>query len=116
SVTGASRQKWLPFVSLLAFTITSPVDPKSFNTTKFYPNVIVSSGPYRLSTYLPHQRYELSANPNYYGTPPKMSRVTIVRFTTAVDLKLAMKTGAIDVAYRSLLPPDFADFATNSAV
>src|SRR5438046_10575808 len=45
-----------------------------------------------------------------------MSRVTIVRFTTAVDLKLAMKTGAIDIAYRSLLPPDFADFQSNTAV
>jgi peptide/nickel transport system substrate-binding protein len=110
------RQKWSPFVSLLAFTITAPVDPKSLRDDKFYPNVIVASGPYRMSTYLPHQRYELTANPNYYGTPPKMSRVTIVRYTTAVDLKLAMKTGAIDIAYRSLLPPDFASFKTDTAV
>jgi peptide/nickel transport system substrate-binding protein len=110
------RQKWSPFVSLLAFTITAPVDPKSVKDDKFYPNVIVSSGPYRLSTYLPHQRYELTANPNYYGTAPKMSRVTIVRYTTAADLNLAMKTGAIDVAYRSLLPADFAALKTNSAV
>ncbi len=72
------RAKWSPFVSLLAFTITTPVDPKSIKADKFYPNVIVSSGPYRLSTYLPHQRYELTANPNYYGTQPKMSKVTIV--------------------------------------
>src|SRR2546425_12830856 len=110
------RAKWSPFVSLLAFTITTPVDPKSIKADKFYPNVIVSSGPYRLSTYLPHQRYELTANPNYYGTQPKMSKVTIVRYTTAVDLKLAMQTGAIDIAYRSLLPQDFAAFQTNTNV
>ena len=110
------RQKWSPFVSLLAFTITTPVEPTSFTDNKFYPNVIVASGPYRLSTYLPHQRYELTANPNYYGTAPKMSRVTIVRYTTAVDLKLAMQTGAIDIAYRSLLPQDFAAFQTNTNV
>ena len=116
SVRVTLRAKWSPFVSLLAFTITAPVDPKSFTDNKFYPNVIVSSGPYRLTTYLPHQRYELTANPNYYGTPPKMSRVTIVRFTTAVDLKLAMQTGLIDVAYRSLLPEDFAGFQTNANV
>ncbi len=116
SVKVTLRQKWSPFVSLLAFTITTPVDPKSVRNDRFYPNVIVSSGPYRLTTYLPHQRYELTANPNYYGTPAKMSRVTIVRYTTAVDLKLAMKTGAIDIAYRSLLPPDFADFQSNTAV
>src|SRR5712691_6392432 len=116
SVKVALRQKWSPFVSLLAFTITTPVDPKSVRDDKFYPNVIVSSGPYRLTTYLPHQRYELTANPNYYGTAPKMSRVTIVRYTTAVDLKRAMQTGAIDIAYRSLLPPDFAGFKANTAV
>jgi len=110
------RQKWSPFVSLLAFTITTPVEPTSFTDNKFYPNVVVASGPYRLSTYLPHQRYELTANPNYYGTAPKMSRVTIVRYTTSVDLKLAMQTGAIDIAYRSLLPQDFAAFQTNTNV
>lgn len=108
------RQKWSPFVYLLALPNTAPVDPKSILDDKLYPNVIVSSGPYRLSKYLPHQRYELEANPNYYGTPPKMSRVTIVRYTTAVDLKLALTTGAIDVAYRSLLPPDFKDFKSNA--
>src|SRR5438094_2916587 len=48
------RQKWSPFVSLLAFTITTPVNPKSFTNDRFYPNVVVSSGPYRLSKYLPH--------------------------------------------------------------
>ena len=116
TVTVHLRQKWSPFVTLLAFTITTPVNPRSFTDDKFYPNVIIASGPYYLSTYLPHQRYELTANPNYYGTAPKMSRVTIVRYSTAVDLKLAMSTGAIDVAYRSLLPQDFAAFKTNANV
>ena len=110
------ESKWSPFASLLAFTVTAPVSPKSFTDDKLYPNVIVSSGPYRLTTYLPHQRYELTANPNYYGTPPKVSRVTIVRYTTAVDLKLSMQTGAIDIAYRSLLPQDFAAFKANANV
>ena len=110
------RQKWSPFVSLLAFTITTPVNPKSFTNDRFYPNVVVSSGPYRLSKYLPHQRYELTANANYYGTAPKMSQVTIVRFTTSVDLKLAMSTGAVDVAYRSLLPQDFTTFQSSASV
>jgi peptide/nickel transport system substrate-binding protein len=110
------RVKWSPFVSLLSFTITAPVNPKSFTDDRFYPNVIVSSGPYRMTAYLPHQRYELTANPNYYGTAPKMNRVTIVRYTTSSDLKLAMTTGAIDVAYRSLLPQDFSDFKKNANV
>ena len=109
-------QEWSPFASLLAFSITAPVNPKSFTTDKFYPNVIISSGPYRLTNYLPHQRYELEANPSYYGTPPKMSHVTIVRYTTANALKLAMQTGAVDVAYRSLLPQDFATFKTDTTV
>ena len=116
TVTVTLRQKWSPFVSLLAFTVTTVVNPKSFTNDRFYPNVVVSSGPYRLSTYLPHQRYELTANPNYYGTPPKMSRVTIVRYTTSSDLKLAMTTGVIDVAYRSLLPPDFTTFQSAASV
>src|SRR5205823_2848833 len=40
----------------------------------------------------------------------------IVRYTTSSDLKLAMTTGAIDVAYRSLLPQDFSDFKKNANV
>jgi len=108
------RQQWSPFTSLLAFSITAPVSPKSFTDDRFYPNIIVSSGPYRLKTYIPHQRYELEANPKYYGTPPKTSQVTIVRYTTASDLKFAMQTGAIDVAYRSLNPQDFSAFETNA--
>src|SRR2546430_4237928 len=116
TVKVALRQRWSPFVSLLAFTVTTIVNPTSFTNDHFYPNVVVASGPYRLSTYLPHQRYELTANPNYYGTPPKMSRVTIVRYTTSSDLKLAMTTGVIDVAYRSLLPPDFTTFQSAASV
>ena len=110
------RRKWSPFTSLLAFTITAPIDMNSFTDDKLYPNVIVSSGPYRMRSYIPHQRYELESNPSYYGTPPLVKRVTIVRYTTASSLKLAMQTGAIDLAYRSLLPQDFNDFKSNAAV
>ncbi len=113
TVTVHLRAKWSPFNSLLAYTITTPVSPKSFTDDKFYPNVVVASGPYRLSGYIPHQRYDFEANPNYYGTPPKTSHVTVVRYTTAVDLKLAIQTGAIDVAYRSLLPQDFQTLKAN---
>jgi len=108
------RAEWSPFTSLLAFSITAPVDPNSFRMTGFYPNLTVSSGPYRLTKYTPHQRYEFTANANYYGTPPKTAKVTMVRYTTAVDLKLAIQTGEIDVAYRSLLPQDFATLKTNA--
>lgn len=108
------RAKWSPFNSLLAFSITTPVNPKSFTNDKFYPNVVVASGPYRLSGYIPHQRYVFTANPNYYGTPPKTTQVTMIRYTTAVDLKLAIQTGDIDVAYRSLLPQDFQTLKQNA--
>lgn len=110
------RRKWSPFTALLAFTITAPVNMKSFTDDRLYPNVIVASGPYKIRAYVPHQRYELEANPTYYGTPPVVGRVTIVRYTTASNLKLAIETGAIDVAYRSLLPQDFNDLKTNTAV
>jgi peptide/nickel transport system substrate-binding protein len=101
---------------LLAFSITAPVHPTTFTMDKFYPAEVVSSGPYRMTNYTPHQRYEFSANPNYYGTPPKTAKVTMVRYTTAVDLKLAIQTGEIDVAYRSLLPQDFATLKTNPSL
>lgn len=114
TVTVHLRAKWSPFNSLLAFSITTPVNPKSFTDDKFYPNVVVSSGPYRLSGYIPHQRYDFQANPNYYGTPPKTAHVTMIRYTTAVDLKLAIQTGEIDVAYRSLLPQDFQTLKQNA--
>ncbi len=42
-----------------------------------------------------------------------MAKVTIVRYTTAVDLKLAIQTGEIDIAYRSLLPTDYNTLKQN---
>ncbi|MGI0148739.1 MAG: ABC transporter substrate-binding protein, partial [Thermoplasmata archaeon] len=99
-------RKWSPFVSLLAFSNTAPVH-LSLTDDRFYPNLVISSGPYRLAKYIPHQRYELERNPEYFGTPAKVPKVVIVRYTTAVDLRLAIQTGEIDVAYRSLLPQDF---------
>lgn len=101
------RRAWSPFASLLAFSVTAPVHPTAVTEDRFYPNVIISSGPYRLVSYFPHQRYELEANPNYWGDPPTVPRVTVVRYATAADLKLAIQTGEVDVAYRSLLPEDF---------
>lgn len=113
SVAVHLRAKWSPFNTLLAFSITTPVEQSCFSMTALSPNKTCASGPYRMTKYIAHQRYEFDANPNYYGTPPKTSHVNLVRYTSAVDLKLAIQTGAIDVAYRSLLPTDFATLKQN---
>ncbi len=107
------RRAWAPFASLLAFSVTAPVHPESFTDDTFYPNVVISSGPYRLARYIPHQRYELEANPLYWGDPPKVPKVTVVRYATSSDLKLAIETGEVDIAYRSLIPEHFNDLKEN---
>lgn len=69
------------------------------------------SGPYTISKYSKNQLAEFKANPDYQGTygKAKSENVTMKYYAKPENLKLDIKNGDIDVAFRSLTPTDIAD-------
>ena len=76
------------------------------------------SGPYTIAKYSKNQLAEFKANPDYQGTygPAKTKTVTMKYYAKPENLKLDIKNGDIDVAYRSLTPTDIADLDKSKGV
>ncbi len=110
------KYPFAPFISILAFTISYPVDEKIYSDSDVYNGIPVSSGPYMVTRWVRNVEMELRRNPNYYGAPAKSPIILIKLYQDANSLYLAMLSGEIDVAYRSLLPQQFADLQKNKSV
>jgi peptide/nickel transport system substrate-binding protein len=69
------------------------------------------SGPYTIAKYSKNQLAEFKANPDYDGTygKAKTKTVTMKYEAKPENLKLDIKNGDVDIAYRSLTPTDIAD-------
>ncbi|MGA8986840.1 ABC transporter substrate-binding protein [Aeromicrobium sp.] len=76
------------------------------------------SGPYTIASYSKNQLAEFKANPDYDGTygKAKTDRVTMKYYAQSDNLKLDIKNGKIDVAFRSLTPTDIADLDKSDGV
>jgi len=76
------------------------------------------SGPYTISKYSKNQLAEFKANPDYQGTygKAKSENVTMKYYAKPENLKLDIKNGDIDVAFRSLTPTDIADLEKSKDV
>jgi peptide/nickel transport system substrate-binding protein len=57
----------------------------------------VSSGPFVVSAYAPESEVDLKANPNYYGTKPKISNVKVKIITNDNNRVLSLQSGDVDV-------------------
>jgi peptide/nickel transport system substrate-binding protein len=110
------------FNSIMAFSESAPVSMKSYKYTN-PPTVpaddashIVGTGPYMVSSYTVEQQIVLKANPSYYNPSiyssygissiPIINTVTILHYSDATGLLNALKSGQIDMAYRTLNPTD----------
>jgi len=115
------------FNSLMAFTVSAPV-PGWYSQTGEQPSTVgsvVGSGPYKLATHVPDtlivldRAFGTSAANTYYnknlytadgvGPIPYMDRVVINIKSTGTSVKQDIQTKAVDVAYRTLSPPDLVD-------
>lgn len=76
------------------------------------------SGPYTITKYNKNQIAEFKANPDYQGTygKAKESTITMRYYAKPENLKLDIKNGDIDVAFRSLTPTDIADLSKAKGV
>lgn len=97
------------FPSLVATTPYIPISPKSFPEDKVAEPVKGHYGPYKIRKWTRDVELVLEANPDYYGTPPK-SEIFVVKFyKNAATLRMAVQTGEIDVAWKTLRPIDILD-------
>ena len=110
------------FNEIMAFSETAPVSMKAYSYTN-PPTIptddkthIVGTGPYMVSDYTVDKQVVLVKNPNYYNPSiyssygvsniPILSTITITHYSDATGLLNALKSGQIDMSYRTLNPTD----------
>jgi peptide/nickel transport system substrate-binding protein len=71
---------------------------------------VIGSGRYTVEQYEPGQQTVLQVNDQYTGEDPGQTQTAITQyFDKASALKLAIESGDVDIAYRSLSPTDLED-------
>ncbi|HVM13735.1 MAG TPA: ABC transporter substrate-binding protein [Egibacteraceae bacterium] len=70
---------------------------------------LVATGPYRLEEFREGESITLEAFEDYWGDAPANDRVLIQFFQTSSQMKLALESGEIDVAFRDLSPDERQD-------
>jgi len=107
------------FLSRLAYSVASIVSPKAYAanvltgveagpavTAKYKTDTVVGTGRYRIVAYQERELVDLEANPDYWGTAPKVKRVRLRLFAKSSELKNSLQTGEVEVAFRSLQPDE----------
>ncbi len=102
------------FLALVATPPYFPVNPK-------YPEDKIASdatwggaGPYRIVKFVRDVELVLEANPYYYGPKPKTDKIIVKFYRDASALRLALESGEIDIAWRTLRPTDIQYFKQQS--
>jgi peptide/nickel transport system substrate-binding protein len=73
-------------------------------------------GEYHITAWQRDVQLVLDANPYYYDGAPKLQRVIIKFYSTASAMRLALESGEIDIAWRTLTPSDVHDLRNNPAL
>lgn len=108
------------FPSLLATPTYFPLDPKQYPADKIVKDVtelpggkIAGLGPYTLSSFKRDEQAVFTANPNYYGAKPKIGTIIIRYFADATTMRLALQSGDLDLAYKTLNPSDIKSLSAD---
>jgi len=108
------------FPSLLATPTYFPLDPKQYPADKIVKDVaelpggtIAGLGPYTLSSFKRDEQAVFKANPNYYGTQPKIGTIIIRYYADATTMRLALQAGDLDLAYKTLNPSDIKSLSVD---
>jgi peptide/nickel transport system substrate-binding protein len=88
-----------------------PVDKIVHDPSELPGQALVGLGPYKCTSFKRDEEVVLVANPDYYGSKPKIDRVIIRYFADATTMRLALEKGEIDVAFKQLNPSDITDLA-----
>jgi peptide/nickel transport system substrate-binding protein len=99
------KKPFAAFPSLLAFSGTCPVSPKSYElgAGKFKPNEFIGTGPYKLTKF-GTDSLQFDVFDKYWGEKPVNKGINLQISSSAANLYNSFRTGAVDVAYQSLEP------------
>ncbi len=108
------------FPSLVATVPYFPLNPNVYPKDKIVRDPselkggqLVGLGAFKVSSFKRDEEVVLDANPDYYGEKPKVDRIIIRYFADATTMRLALESGEIDLAYKTLNPSDIKDLSTN---
>lgn len=87
------------------------VDPGEFVNEE-----LVATGPYRLADVVEGESVTLEAFGDYWGQAPRNDRVVLRSFETSGELRRALESGEVDVAFRELSPEQRAELAETEGV
>jgi peptide/nickel transport system substrate-binding protein len=116
------------FLSMVAFNAMFPVNPSiapmhaivnyTSNVANEAPNNI---GPYALKNWVrtagKDVEMDFATNPNWWNASsgyPKTANIVVKFYTDPTSLNLALQSGAVDLAYRQLLPTDVQAYESNT--
>lgn len=106
------------FLSVLTFTVGAVVDPDEAKAHEsggdrgeaWLRNHSAGTGPYMLERWDTESRAVLVANPNYWGTKPKIARVVIQHVPESSTQKFMVESGDADIA-ANITPEQARDLA-----
>ncbi len=105
-ITVTLKDPFAAFPALLAYPGACAVSPKAYEIGegKFIPEKFVGTGPYQLVS-MGSDSLRLEAFADYWGEKPKNRGINLQLYpSNQANLFNAFRTGAIDVAYQSLMP------------
>ncbi|RLE15142.1 peptide ABC transporter substrate-binding protein [Candidatus Aerophobetes bacterium] len=94
------------FPSLVTTTPYIPISSRSYPADKVAEPTVGHYGPYKIKKWVRDVELVLEANPDYYGPQPKSKLFVVKFYKNAATMRLALETGEIDVAWKSLRPID----------
>lgn len=109
------------FPALLCTPTYYPLDPKQYPADKIVKDVtelpggtIAGLGPYTMTSFKRDEQAVFTANPNFWGSQPKIKQIIIRYFADATTMRLALQSGDADLVYKSLNPSDIQSLSQDS--
>ncbi|MDA3920201.1 MAG: ABC transporter substrate-binding protein [Salinisphaera sp.] len=118
------------FVSKLAYTVATilpsdvytspnkpiPNDAKPGTYRKFERETFVGSGPYKIANFTKDQSMLLTTWKGYSGNKPSNDKVLVRFYAKSSQMLVALKSGEIDVAFRSFTPAQTKSLENSSEI
>jgi peptide/nickel transport system substrate-binding protein len=98
------------FPLLMATQPYSPISPNCYSEDEFDADSMCSGvGPYTITSWERDVEMVLEAYDGYPGTPPATPKIIVKYYADATTMRLAVESGEIDLATKTLNPTDYAD-------
>ena len=93
-----------------------PNDAKKEEYEKYIQEKFIGTGPYKVADFRENQSMLLVPFDKYWGDKPKNDKVLVKFFAKSSQMLVALKSGEIDVAFRSLTPEQRKSIADSKEI